>query len=836
MPNWKGNWIWCSGEPAPHNFYLYTRKVIDLPEKPKEAIANVCGDSRYILFVNGEIIGRGPTRSFPEYQHYDEYDIAKKLKKGKNVITALVHHYGEDTFLYHLGRGAFLFDAQIETKDKTLNVVTDNTWKVLPSEAWYRDIPRMGLQIEFQEIYDMNKAPGGWTGLNFDDSGWEDATVVGPVGTPPWNLIPRAIPFLPEYEIYPTKVMETGAADASKVELPENDKMNISFIQFNEEHDKNAKGLFTNAKSFIRSPQIDDFLESDLIKPDGEPVKLMEERCAEANAELKDIIVKPSADGRASYVALDFGKEVMGYVHIKLKSSSGGVIDMGYSERLENGVVNMHYGNVRFADRIILKPGEQDFTTFEKRAFRYMQIDFRDLNGPVTIESVGLRFSTYPVSWKGSFACSDSKMTDIWKTSVYTVQLNMEDGYTDCPWRERTQWWGDARVESLVNYYAFGDKWLIRQGIQEMARSQHEDGITHPFAPGALGPVPPIPSFTLIWILSIADYYQHTGDKELVAEIYPNVKKALKWFEGHIRDMGLPTHFDYWMFIDWAPIDIRGAVTTLICFFIEALRKSAELAAIASQPNDGEHYLKLADSVTEAVNKHLFNEEKGVYIDCYCDGAPSETVSEQSNSLAVLYNIAPEEKKQYILDYIHNPEADVVRAGSPYFSFYVLQALWHAGQKKRAYDYIRDKWGYMLSQGATTTWESWKDSNSLCHGWSGGPGMDLPAQVNGVRVLEPGWKKFEIAPETFKLKWAEAVVPTPYGDIETHWKRDGGFKLSVTVPKGTTAVVTLPDKIDAGKVKINGQSKLLDGVKALKTVNGKPSYSIKGGNTIEFNY
>ena len=836
MGKWKGQWLWCSGKERPKNFYLYVRKVVNLPQKPSSAPVRVCADSRYKLVVNGKLIGRGPTRSFPEYQHYDEYDLAKDLKKGDNVITALVHHFGENTFQYHLGPGGFLFDAQVKCGGKSINMGTDETWKVLPATAWYRDIPRIVIQLGFQEIYDMNQAPEGWTELDFDDSTWQDATVVGPVGTPPWKLIPRDIPYLPESQIYPAGVLETGAADFSKIKMPKDDPMNISLLQKLERRDNTARGLFTNVKSLVRCPNVEDLLASSELKPGGESAAAIADRCKKANSELKDITVKPSPDGRSSYVALDFGREVMGYVTLKIKSNSGGIIDLGYSEMLEDGIVNAHRNDVRYADRVILKPSAQEFETYDKRAFRYMQLDFRDLKGPVVIESVGLKFSTYPVKWAGSFESSDDLLNNIWKTSAYTVQLNMEDAYTDCPWRERAQWWGDAKVEILCNFYAFGDSALAKQGLTEMARSQHEDGITACFAPGDKGPCGPIPGFTLIWILSVWDYYLFTADKNLVAKLYPNVKKALNWFTSRIGDMGLATHLPYWMFIDWADMDLRGAVTSLNCFLVGALNAASEMAKIAGKEGDAKRYTATAAKLADAINEHLFDTRRFVYADCHCDGELSRVVSEQTNSLAVYYDVAPSRMHNAILDYIHDPENEVVHAGSPYFSFYVLQALWKAGQKDRAFNYIRTKWGNMLAQDATTCWEHWHQGHSLCHGWSGGPAMDLPAQVLGIRPLSPAFARFEVAPEMFDLEWAKGTVPTPRGMIEVSWERSDKPRLDIVVPRTSTAVVTLPQAVDANEVSINGKKTAPEGIEQDEPANGRPVYIVKGKREVSFKW
>ena len=53
------------------------------------------------------------------------------------------------------------------------------------------------------------------------------------------------------------------------------------------------------------------------------------------------------------------------------------------------------------------------------------------------------------------------------------------DALVDCPWREQAQWWGDARVQSLVMVYAFGDVSLLERGIRQVAQSQASDGSLH---------------------------------------------------------------------------------------------------------------------------------------------------------------------------------------------------------------------------------------------------------------------------------------------------------------------------------------------------------------------
>jgi len=256
---WKGEWIWNDAGEKPRNFYLLVRKTFELDKVPKEALGRVSADSRYKLYVNGWLVGRGPVRSDPRWQHYEEYDLGPYLRRGKNVIAALVHHYGESTFQYHLGRGGFLFDSDL--------VSSDGTWKVLAADAWRRDIPRMDVQLGYPEILDLSRLPDGWTLPGFDDSSWQTARVIGPVGTEPWReMAAPEIPHLIEEFIYPREILEIGTWDSSEVKLE--DPTNIALLMSSERREAAPEQPSAEARRFP-SPGIDELLQSNIFRPGG---------------------------------------------------------------------------------------------------------------------------------------------------------------------------------------------------------------------------------------------------------------------------------------------------------------------------------------------------------------------------------------------------------------------------------------------------------------------------------------------------------------------------------------------------------------------------------------
>ena len=768
---WQANWIWCKGEKSPRNFYLYARKEVEIPAPVEGAEFNLTADSRYQLFINGKLVGRGPARSDPRWQSYDTYEVSSYLHAGKNLIGALIHHYGVSTASYIQGRGGFLFQGEVVfANGDRLTILSDDTWRVLPSDAWHKDAPRLNSSLGFQEVYDARLALENWTKKDFDDSKWASAMVIGRPPMAPWiSLVPRDIPMLLEKSVFPQAILAIGECQST-----EDRWQDISSI---------AELMAEEVRKPLDTAQVENI----------EAVLSDDDQYALINSPGKDVSL-----------LLDFGKEVVGYPHLELEGPAGVIIDLGYSEILEDGKVNPNRDELKTVDRYVTRGGLQTWEAFSKRGFRYMQVDIHNESlEPLKIYFIGINFSTYPVEHRGAFDCSDELLNQIWEVGRYTLQLCMGDAYEDCPSREQAQWMGDARVEALVNYYSFGDTKLIARCLRQIGQSQLPEGIT-----SALWPIRwanQIPDYCLLWIISLWDYYQYTGDRDLVEELYPRVKRALAWFENHLDQHNLLIDVPEWIFIDWAPLDERGEITTLNCLYYKALADMNQMAQLLEKKDEAIYYQRLGKKVKAAINSRLWSNDIGVYLDCRVEDVLSETVSQHANSLAVLYDIAEAGKRDRIYSYIFSKDKDVVQVVTPYAMFYVLRALFHSGRYRQAVEIIRQRWGQMLGKGATTFWEVFGDwSHSRCHGWSAGPTMLLPAEILGVQAIAPGFEVFQVYPHPVDLTWAQGIVPTPQGDIAVTWRKNHGessseaaFELKVYVPEESIAEIFIPG-LDSG--------------------------------------
>ena len=197
--DWQAQWIGTAAsaeQAAPNSWYCY-RKIVTLPDEPSSVEARLAVDSKYWLWVNGELVvyegqlKRGPT---PEDTYYDRVDLSGHLHRGSNTIAVLVWYFGKEGFSHKSsGRPGLVF--QMDAGNTTL--LSDRSWKVKRDPAYENTgAPHPNYRLPESNIrYDARKSPGDWMQPGYDDSKWEQATEFGRPPAGPWHhLWERPIP------------------------------------------------------------------------------------------------------------------------------------------------------------------------------------------------------------------------------------------------------------------------------------------------------------------------------------------------------------------------------------------------------------------------------------------------------------------------------------------------------------------------------------------------------------------------------------------------------------------------------------------------------------------
>jgi hypothetical protein len=807
---WTGRWIWTRGKPRRPVQFSYFRKSFLVERDVPDATICCTADSKYRLWVNGEYVGCGPARGHPDHPYYDAHVVP--LRKGRNTLAFLVAHYTEgQRFFASVEPGLW---CQVEAGGRVL-AATDGTWKALSSTA-HGTLP--GLLL-FPERFDARQEPADWQRPEFDDRAWPAAIERAQTKlAPPSAFRPRPIPLLTETRLAPARILGAGVC-----------------------HDDALK----------------DWEDGSEIAPSLQRMTLTPATGGELQPALRPPCAWPSRPitmrlgaGKAGYVILDFGRETLANPEFRVRGAAGILMDIGYSECLWNNHVATLWqeAQLRQSERIILRQGLTCHRMHQPRGFRYMVVRLANpakSAATVSLESVVAYEEIYPTQPRGSFTCSDELLNRIFSLSARTVNLCMEDAYTDCPWRERSQWVGDAQPETLFSYYCFGAYDLARKAVIEFTSGNTAEGWIPSVFPTS------VPFNLPTWGMRVPviawEYYLYSGDKEVLRSAHEGVKKQMQWFSRYENKDGLVVGMSGWKFVDWTCVDADlhtdGAVQG---WYLEALECSAKLALAAGDKAAVSDYRKRAARLRKSLARLYWSPERRAFRK-YRPGSPDappgampELLGQHENFLFALLGVGTSAQRSQALDamrgatgrylpnlgdyqsaYLENHKGnylgdDCIRLGTPFWSYYALLALMEAGRVREALEYIRLCWGLMLEFGATSCWEMWDRHTSLCHGWSAAPAMVLPAYVLGVKPLTPGFRTFEMRPRLGDLEWAEGRVPTPTGTIHSAWHKSGAvWRGSAHVPQGMKGILSWdaatngrPARVEVDGCRVNAASRI----------------------------
>ncbi|HYJ13724.1 MAG TPA: family 78 glycoside hydrolase catalytic domain, partial [Thermomicrobiales bacterium] len=532
-----------------------------------------------------------------------------------------------------------------------------------------------------------------------------------------------------------------------------------------------------------------------------------------------NVATLPDQTGFDSELIFDLGREFSGFIAFDVEAPAGVILDWYGFEYLRGD----HRENTERLDnsfRYVTRAGRQQYGSPTRRGMRFLQLNVRrpgGVTGEVRLHDLTVTESHFPVSRVGRFRCSNARLEQIHELARRTVIACMEDTYVDCPAYEQTYWVGDAYNSARFATYLFGAEALTERCVRLVPASVMQTPYFASQVPS--GWVSVIPNWTFFWTMMTHHHWYRTGDDAFATELWPVVKVALDHFREHINSDGL-LEISAWNLLDWAPIDQpnHGIVTHQNMLMVVALDQGAVLAAVAGDDDGASQYRAAADALRTAINRHLWSETDGGYIDCiHADGRRSTTLSIHSQMLALLADVPTGARAERCGAVLVNPPDGWVRIGSPWMSAFLYDVLGMLGRADDALADILLNYGMMLDHDATTCWEVYPTSNindgsqlsrSHCHAWSAAPGAFLPAWVLGVRPTAPGWHGVLVAPNPCGLEWAEGSVPLPSaGRVDVSWRIgvEGTFRLEVSAPDGINVQARLPEGY-SGTVTVNGVS------------------------------
>jgi len=498
---------------------------------------------------------------------------------------------------------------------------------------------------------------------------------------------------------------------------------------------------------------------------------LLEER-----VHTKTFTVEANAQ-REFYVSLD--KIYSAYVGLKIKAE--GLFGIQFTCSEINGVSKRRH-KLKGDKSVTYHALEMDSIG------EYTMIVENKSDTPMEIQTE-IYFVCYPSEEKGAFSCSEELLNQIYELGKWSVKICRQGIELDSPMhQENLLCTGDYMIESLVNNCTTGDYSLTRLDIIRTVHLFEETG-------GYMYHI----TYALMWPMWAYAYYMHSGDAEIFKETLNGMETLLKRYEGFENKRGLLEYVTNYMFVDWAWIDGYNlhhppralGETVLNAFYYSALTTVEKIYRVLDLPEQAEKYAAKSRVFKEEFNKTFFDAEKNLYFDglnipTECNAWLPENAEKRyytvySNTLAVLFDLCPEEKQAALMETILKTET--ADKAQPYFLHYVLEALHKTGLFAKHGLCIIRRWERLVKEcnkGMKEVFEAADDFvYDYSHGWGATPTYQLMIRMLGLEILEPGFKKIKLTPNLYGLKSASITFPTPYGVIRCEMKEGQNPKVIV---------------------------------------------------------
>ena len=530
---------------------------------------------------------------------------------------------------------------------------------------------------------------------------------------------------------------------------------------------------------------------------------------------IKPVKITQPADGVYIY---DFGQHFSGWTRLQVSAPRGTKVTLRHAGTLyDNGLLNIrNQRNTPQTDTYILKGEGVEVwePRFTLHGFRY--VEMTGFSGKPALANLEGRFVYNSVETSGSFECSNPLLNQIHRNAYWTFMSSLQGIPQDAAERpERTGWLGDTGFVAEDYIYnfdtaAFWAKWL--DDIKDAQRPDGDIPLISPPHPRRKYRVQPCWKSTyplIAWYL-----YQYYGDERVLAEHYDGMKGLLELQNSrankHIISGGLGDHMepDRAMGIsNKRPKRTPPSLTSTAYHYYECWIM-AQAAKILGKSDEASGYRDQAQDIKMAFNEKFFDEKTNQY------GSGSQT----ANALALHLGLVPEGKEEAVLN---NLVDDIMIKNEGHLSTGIIgtnaleQVLGKYGRADVMYEIATKttfpSWGYSISKGATTVWETFEDDkHSLNMKMFGSSEKFFYKDLAGIGIGAAGFKKIIIKPCVVgDLTYAKASFKTVGGAISSHWQRkNNSISLHVSIPVNSTAKIHVP-KIGMQNVTVKEGGKII---------------------------
>jgi len=786
--HWPAHWIHApqEGKTGPTTPLVTAFRIrFELPAATTPLI-HLSALQRYILFVNGQLLGFGPERSDALHQCFDTYRLS--LDAGEHTVSVLVYSYGKAGPAAFMARGNGLVmasqDIPIDTGKAPWQSLTLEGISCNPDAPDEELITGAFLHVNLQKfVWDYARGRDG--------SHWQPArtgaaacsfTAANHFTSPPY-LIPAKLPPMVYEPITGTRVLVVN-----KLQNPQQADSTTN------------QGNYQQMFAALLSGKT--------------PVTV--------------------AAHSAIWVLVDLGNYHLVYPSITLDKATNASVAISFSESLCFNKQKQHtprkgnrsewdkkYWSESKGDTIYTAEGGGGTAyALHFRAGRYMALSITTDSTPLCIRSLELHKTHYPLQFTAKSSVSEPWIESLLGLCKQTLLCCCNETFFDCPYYEQLMYLGDTRLQALMMYVLDADKRLAKKALELFDYSRNASGI--PSAAYPCSGSARIAPFSLVWIGMIHDYVWWNRQHQDARAFLPGMRAVIEYWESLRTADGLIASGAGWNFIDasrpsgvdpfapqtprWGEVKSEGSTTgvtwhfgtppggyaggvssVINLWYVYFLRMAAELETYLGEPELAARLHRLRRQSFDAIITRFYCEEQGII----ADDEQKQYFSEHALCLALLNkDLCSNALQQSLQKHLFEPVWPLAET-TFYFSHYYFETCRLYGRIDKLLERLK-RWQIFIDNGMLTTAEEPEPARSDCHAWSAHPLLHFYTTLAGIRPGAAGATHLCIQPQPGPLKEISASMPLGAGSVEVKIRNiDACLHGQIALPPQVSATVIL---------------------------------------------
>lgn len=780
---------------APENLHVLVRGTMELPTQDCELL--VAADDHYQIWIDGVYRGQGPAASFTDCCFYDRYLLEARSDTGeeaKRTVTIALHLYyhGRISRSWTSGDGSFGLWLSVCQKGNSLDdepekevVRCDETWRYRICTAYSGET--VGYDTQFLENFDSRLWPEGWempdfcTDFDEEKDGFPGGSERGkaeegkeksgkceedswgylvPALWADYHMLPRPIRMLEERTVYPVQSWE----ETAEREVFTEQESALNCLLTDDGWDAGCHRLILDFGREITGAVV-----AEAAGPAGTRVVI---RCGE---ELEETLDQTHFCGEIQEKGLLSGEGCE-------KNSEDAETEAAFGE-IPRVRWNMRCG-CAYQEIWTLGEGVSRLHPYAYKGFRYAELLYPNT---VELRQVYAWVRHYPMEEEACTLKCSSEIEQIFEICKNAVRCCSQDGYLDCPTREKGQYLGDALVTARSQVWLTGSTELLRKCIWDFISSGTISPSLMAVSPGSV--MQEIADFSLLFPLLPLTDYAFTGDRVYLARCYPAVRALTESFLIYQRKDGLLENVSaLWNLVDWPenlrdgydfpltrPIVGEGCHNVVNALWYGANVMQEEIEKRLELPVTGR-----SAQIADSFRRVFYRREQQLFADSESSGH----CSIHANLYAAFFGLLPKNSEETYARLLQTPG----RVCGVLPAWFALKSLARMGRPEVCFERMMrtDAYGWrnMVREGASASFEAWgkdqKWNTSLCHGWSSG---FLSLFIEEIAGLHPD----PTVPEGYRFE-PPRIADCPGFELKVPWR---GRTLRIVKEKPESCVTVL---------------------------------------------